>query len=69
MTRKKLVFVSMMILFVLVTLATISTLAIPSFAGPTPDIKTEGGNWESVCCGKECGGDHCEGNGTYTCCK
>ena len=26
--------------------------------------------WELVCCGYGCdGGDHCIGNGGYTCCK
>lgn len=50
------------IFFIIMVAITVFTLVLPE--------KTNAGNWADVCCGPKCiGGDHCKGNGTFTCCK
>lgn len=71
MTKRRLVFVSLVLMFVMVTVVSIIALATPPLQAADTQIKEEGGGgkWEEVCCGKQCGVDYCTGNGTYVCCK
>lgn len=75
MSKKKLGFFAMIVLFVMVSLAVIITLATPpALNAASTEVKEEGGSgkWEAVCCGtNRCGpvGDFCIGTGTLVCCK
>ncbi len=70
MRKQKLIFASLVILFLVVAFATITTLANQL---PDPDGGSGGGSgkWQMVCCGlpKLCGQDVCMGTGTLNCCK
>ncbi len=69
MRKQKLIFASLVILFLVVAFATITTLANQL---PDPDGGSGGGSgkWAEVCCGvTNCGIDFCRGTGTLNCCK
>lgn len=71
MTKQRLVFVSLVLMFVIFSVVSIMTLATPPLKAADTEMKEEGGDgkWALVCCGKFCGADYFFGTGSITCCK
>ena len=68
MKKQKIIFTMVLIMFVFVVSAAVTTLTLSSAPGPIGNGSAKG-KWLSVCCGPACGVDYCTGNGVYTCCK
>jgi len=70
MKKQKLVFTVLVVLFIVIVSAAVTTLSLSAI--DTSMVEHDGsGKWEYVCCGSGCAGgtDACTGNGTYICCK